>query len=201
MDPLNFLQAGLPAADFLAAAGEASAQSAQSGELVEITDKFGLKPSLLVAQGINFVLVMVVLWKFAIKPVTETMEERQKKIADGLQYADEMKAQLAAAERERSEKLKEAASESQRILAESRDQAKEVLDQKTQEASAQAETILRKAREAAEQERQQLLAEARKEVGQLVVATSSRVLDRELSDEERDRFANTAARELASTES
>ena len=48
-------------------------------------------------------------YKFAVKPITATLDERQQKIADGLQYAEEMKVQLAAAERERAEKIKEAA--------------------------------------------------------------------------------------------
>jgi len=148
---------------------------------------------------INFCLVALVLYKFAVKPIVATLDERQQKIADGLQYAEEMKAQLAAAERERAEKIKTAAVDAQKILTESREQSKEMIEQKTQEAAAQAEAIIRKASEAAELERQKMLADVRQEVARLVVATSSKVLSRDLSDAEKQTFSDSAAKELAST--
>ncbi len=178
--------------------GEA-ATPAEADKLTMITDKFGVKLPTLIAQMINFCLVALVLYKFAVKPIVATLDERQQKIADGLQYAEEMKAQLAAAERERAEKIKTAAVDAQKILTESREQSKEMIEQKTQEAAAQAEAIIRKASEAAELERQKMLADVRQEVARLVVATSSKVLSRDLSDAEKQTFSDSAAKELAST--
>ena len=177
--------------------GEA-ATPAEADKLTMITDKFGVKLPTLIAQMINFCLVALVLYKFAVKPIVATLDERQQKIADGLQYAEEMKAQLAAAERERAEKIKTAAVDAQKILTESREQSKEMIEQKTQEAAAQAEAIIRKASEAAELERQKMLADVRQEVARLVVATSSKVLSRDLSDAEKQTFSDSAAKELAS---
>ena len=130
----------------------------------------------------------------AVKPVAKTLDERQQKIADGLQYAEEMKTQLAEAERERAEKIKEAAQEAQRILSEAREQSKEMIEQKTQEAAAQAEAIIRKASEATELERQKMLSDVRQEVARLVVATTSTVLSKELSDADKQSFSDAAAK-------
>ena len=177
--------------------GEA-ATSAEVDKLTMITDKFGVKLPTLIAQMINFCLVALVLYKFAVKPIVATLDERQQKIADGLQYAEEMKAQLAAAERERAEKIKQAAVDAQKILTESREQSKEMIEQKTQEAAAQAEAIIRKASEATELEHQKMLSDVRQEVARLVVATSSKVLSRDLSDAEKQTFSDSAAKELAS---
>jgi len=173
----------------------------EKNKLTRITDKFGVTWPTLVAQMVNFCLVAFVLYKFAVKPVVATLDERQQKIADGLQYAEEMKTQLAEAERERAEKVKEAAIEAQRILSESREQSKEMIEQKTQEASAQAEAIIRKASEATELERQKMLSDVRQEVARLVVATSSKVLSRDLSDAEKQTFSDSAAKELAGAHS
>jgi len=181
----------------VASHGEA-ATPAEADKLTMITDKFGVKLPTLIAQMINFCLVALVLYKFAVKPIVATLDERQQKIADGLQYAEEMKAQLAAAERERAEKIKTAAVDAQKILTESREQSKEMIEQKTQEAAAQAEAIIRKASEATELERQKMLADVRQEVARLVVATSSKVLSRDLSDAEKQTFSDSAAKELAS---
>ncbi|MEM8867894.1 MAG: F0F1 ATP synthase subunit B [Verrucomicrobiota bacterium] len=179
-------------------AGEAAAEG---NVISEIAGKFGVKWSTLIAQMINFGLVALVLYFLAVKPVAKTLDERQQKIADGLQYAEEMKTQLAEAERECSEKIKEAAVEAQHLLGEAREQSKAMIEQKTQEAAAQAEAIIRKASEATENERQKMLSDVRQEVARLVVATSSKVLSRELSDSEKTTYADSAAKELAGTAS
>lgn len=180
-----------------AAAPEAVVAEGEGGIISEIAGQFGVTWPTLIAQMINFVLVAIVLYKFAVKPIAATLDERQQKIADGLQYAEEMKAQLAAATRERDEKIKEAAADAQRILTESREQSKEMIEKKTQEAAAQAEAIIRKATEATEQERKKMLSDVRQEVARLVVATSSKVLSRDLSDAEKSTFSESAAKELA----
>ncbi|WP_269524096.1 F0F1 ATP synthase subunit B [Coraliomargarita parva] len=169
----------------------------EGSKLTMITEKFGVEVPTLIAQMVNFCLVAFVLYKFAVKPIAATLDERQQKIADGLQYAEEMKTQLAEAERERAEKVKEAAQEAQRILSEARAQSKELIEQKTQEAAAQAEAMIRKAGEATELERQKMLSDVRQEVARLVVATSSKVLSRELSDSEKTTYSDAAAKELA----
>lgn len=177
------------------------AEETAAKDIVKIADKFGVSLPTLIAQMVNFCLVALALYYFAIKPVSKTLDERQQKISDGLQYAEEMKVQLAEAERERAAKVKEAAEEAQRILSEAREQSKELLEKKTQEAAAQVEAMIRKASEAAEMERQKMLSEVRQEVARLVVATSAKVLDRDLSDTEKQTFSVSAAKELAITDS
>ena len=171
---------------------------AKDTKFTMITKKFGVDLATLIAQMVNFCIVALVLYKFAVKPIAATLDERQQKIADGLQYAEEMKVQLATAERERAEKIKEASVEAQRILTESREQSKEMIEQKTQEATAQAEAIIRKASEATELERQKMLTDVRQEVARLVVTTSAAVLSRDLSDAEKQTFSDSAAKELSS---
>lgn len=168
-----------------------------AGLVAEIAGQFGVSLQTLVAQVVNFLIVAIALYFFAVKPVVATLDQRQKTIADGLQYAEDMKVQLAKAEQERAETIKKATLEAQRILAEARDQAKDLLDRKTNEAAAKAESIIHKAHEAIDVERNKMLSEVRQEVARLVVATSGKVLSRELSDQERSRFGEVAARELA----
>jgi len=170
----------------------------EEGKLEAIAGKFGVTWPTLIAQMVNFIIVAVVLYKFAVKPIASTLDERQQKISEGLQYAEEMKTQLAEAERERNEKIKEAAQQAQTILSEAREQSKDLIEQKTQEAAAQAEAMIRKASEATELERQKMLSDVRQEVARLVVATSGKVLERELSDAEKSTYSDAAAKELAS---
>ena len=188
----------IAAPDAVTGTMEGSQEVAADNKITMITDKFGVSVPTLIAQMFNFCCVAIVLYIFAVRPISTTLEERQQKISDGLQYAEEMKTQLAEAERERTEKVKQAAIGAQKILAEAREQSKEMIEVKTQEAAAQAEAIIRKASEATELERQKMLADVRQEVARLVVATSSKVLSRDLSDAEKSTFSESAAKELAS---
>ena len=188
----------LPLFSLVADAASATPDAVEgANKLTMITEKFGVELPTLIAQMVNFALVAFVLYKFVVRPISETLDDRQQKIADGLQYAEEMKVQLAAAERERAEKIKEAATEAQKILAESRELSKKMVEDKAQEATAHAEASIRKAHEATELERQKMLSDVRHEVARLVVKTSSVVLDRDLSSDEKEQFSNSAASELA----
>jgi len=175
---------------------------ASIGEIVEgfvaIFQNYGLKPAELLAQIINFCIVAFLLYRFAFKPVLQTMDERQQKISDGLQYAEEMKAKLADAEKEHAATLQKAQQEAQGIVSEARDQAKAFLDKQTQEATAKSEEMIKKAQEAIELERKQMLVEVRQEVTELVIATTSKVLAKELSDADKTQFSKAAAQELSS---
>ena len=176
---------------------EAISEGAEDGMVEAIAKKFKVSWPTLIAQMINFLIVAFILNKFAIKPILKTYDERQKKIADGLQYAEEMRAQLLEAEKERHEKIKEAAAEAQKILREARGQSKALLEQKVQEASLQAESLIRKAGEATELERQKMLTEVKQEVARLVVETTAIVLDKELSVSDREKYANSATDNLS----
>jgi F-type H+-transporting ATPase subunit b len=180
-----------------AGADLASNNGSNEGAFEAIVNEFGLDTPLLVAQAINFLIVAYVIWRFGFKRILGTMEEREKTIASGLQYAEEVKIKLADTERQHEETLKEASAEAQQTLASAREQAKAFEDQLRKDAVARAEDIVRKASEQMELERQTMVAEAKKEFAKLVVDTSAKVLDRELGDEEKIRFGETAAKEIA----
>ena len=73
---------------------------AQHGNpITMLAGQFGVDFPFLAAQVLNFGIVALILYQFAFKPVLATLDQRQKKISDGLQYAEEMKKRLADAEK------------------------------------------------------------------------------------------------------
>ena len=82
--------------------------------LTKIPQDFGINLPSILAQMVSFARRAFVLWKFAFKPVLATLDERQQKIASGLQYAEEMKAKLEAAQQASDAQLKEAQVKAQR---------------------------------------------------------------------------------------
>lgn len=178
------------------AAAEATGSQESANQILQIFNHFGLDIRFLLAQIVNFGIVAFLLYKFAFKPVLATIEERQKKISDGLQYAEEMKIKLADAEKEHAATLQKAQQEAQIILGEARETAKLYLDKQTEAAAGKSEEIIAKAKEAIELERNKMLTEVRGEVVRLVIDTTSKVLTKDLSEDERSRFSKSAAEEL-----
>jgi F-type H+-transporting ATPase subunit b len=163
-----------------------------------LLEKFGVEWKYVVWQIVSFVIVLVVLYKFGIKPVTATMEERNRKIGDGLRHAEEMQAKLAAAQQESATIVKKANAEASRIVDDARKSAKDFLDKQTQEATAKSAELLAKAQQAIELEHKKMLADARSEIARLVVTTTERVLAKKLSDADRAAYNEAAGRELTS---
>lgn len=161
-----------------------------------LVEKFGLEPKYILIQAFSFLIVMAVLYRFAIKPTIATMEERAVKIGAGLKYAEEMQAKLAAAQQESAAIVKKSQVEASRIVDDARHTAKDYLDKQTREAAAKASEIMSKAQQAIELEQKKMLADARSEIARLVVITTERVLAQKLSDTERAAYNEAAAREL-----
>jgi F-type H+-transporting ATPase subunit b len=176
-----------------------AAEAVHGGEpsgLTKITDSFGISVPFILAQIVNFSIVAFILWKFAFKPVLATLDERQRKIADGLRYADEMKAKLEATQQETAAILKQASNDATRIVDEARRSAKDYLDRQTQETATKVNDMIAKGRQALELEQRKMMADARTEIARLVIVTTERVLARKLSDADRSSYNESAAREL-----
>ena len=162
-----------------------------------ILEEFGVDTPLLIAQAINFVIVAFVIWQFAIKKILLTIDEREKKIADSLKNAEKIKLELEATEKQQNETLQEASLEAKKTVATAQEQAKSYIEAQKEEARKQAEEIVEKARSAMELERQRVLNDAREEIASLVILTTSKVLQRELGDDEKSRFSESAAKEIS----
>ena len=162
-----------------------------------IVEKFGVDTPLLIAQAINFVIVAFVIWQFALKKILLTIDEREKKIADSLKNAEKIKLELEATEKQQNETLQEASLEAKKTVASAQEQAKSYIEAQKEEARKQAEEIVEKARSAMELERQRVLNDAREEISSLVILTTSKVLQRELGDDEKSRFSESAAKEIS----
>lgn len=161
-----------------------------------LATRFGVEWPYFVSQVFSFAVVAFLLYRFAFKPVLATIGERQKGIAAGLRYAEEMKAKLADAEKQHAAELRKGALEAQKIIDEARITAKQVIERESQQATEKAQQIVAKAEEAIELDRRKIMAEARNEIARLVAVTAAHVLDKELTSDERQRYADSAAREM-----
>ncbi len=161
-----------------------------------IVETFGIDWPMLIAQAINFLIVAIVIWKFAFKNVLSTIKEREKQISDSLKNADRIKLELEETEKQQQQTLQDASLEAKKTISSAQEQAKALIESQKDDARKQAEEIIAKAKVAMEQERERVLLEAREEIASLVVLTATKVLSKDLSEEEKEKFSSRATKEL-----
>jgi F-type H+-transporting ATPase subunit b len=175
--------------------------AAEGGEstnvIVAVAKQFGVAWPQFLAQCVSFLIVAGVLYKFAYKPVQTVLEERRKKIADGLANAEKMTQELSKAQGKAEEILNAANTQAGKMLEEARAAAARVQESETQKAIAAANNIVTTTRQALEAERARMLAELRREVGRLVVNTTAKVTGKVLTPGDQQRLTEEANRHLA----
>src|SRR5271166_1243220 len=151
--------------------------------LSKVADQFGVTWPNLIAQVVLFAIVYLVLKRFAFKPVIAMLEERRRRIEEGQINAENIKKQLADAQAKYEEILAKANADAQRLLEEVRASGDRLADQKAQEAMAL--------------ERDHLMAQMKRELGRLVVDTTTRVTGKILTPEDQQRISEETARQIA----
>src|ERR1700733_12203729 len=160
-------------------------------------ESLGLDWRILIAQTISFSIVFFVLWKFAYGPIFNMLQARREKIAEALANAEKIKGDVAKTEAERQKILADAGDKANKLIDDARQAAARVRETETQKATAAAEQIVVKAREAATQERAQMLASLKREVGRLVLQTTSTVTGKILTADDQKRLAEETEKQLS----
>ena len=177
----------------------AAETEAADGNIVEtITTTFQIHWWTLFCQLVNFLIVCLVLKKFAYRPVMDLLEQRRKRIADGEAKLAEVEEQIAASEKRTQEAIQEANERAKRLVEEAKESAVAIGEKKAQEAAAEARAILAKAEEAARSERDKMHAALKKEFGRLVASTTAQVTGKVLTDEDQKRINEEALAEVDS---
>lgn len=173
------------------------AVAASEGQVTQIARTFGVDWQHLGAQIISFSIVCAVLYKFAYRRILAVLEQRREQIAQGIANAEKIKAELDKTETQRQDVMAQAHVQSARFLEEGRAAAARVQQEEIAKATAAAEQIMAKAREAAARDHELMLAELKREVGHLVVATTAAVIGKVLTPEDQQRLAEEAAKQVA----
>ncbi len=173
------------------------ADAGGGNQIEQIARTFGVDWPQLIAQVISFCIVCALLNRFAYRPVLAMLKERRRQIADGLANAEKIKADLARSEAHRQEILAQVKAQATKLIEEARGAAALVQEQETKKAIAAAEQIMVRAREAAERDHERMLAELKREVGRLVVQTTSVVIGNILTPDDQQRLAAATAKIVA----
>lgn len=166
--------------------------------VTETAQSFGFDLKIFLSQVVSFIIVALLLKRFAYKPILAVLEERRQRIAEGLLNAEKIKQQLAEAEQRYQEILAKGNAEAQKMIDEARASAGVIAERKQQEAIVAAEQIMAKAREASTLEHERTMSQLKRELGRLVIDTTAKVTGKVLTSDDQRRLQEEASRQVAS---
>ena len=134
----------------------------------------------LVSNLINFTILLIVLRLFLYKPVLRLLDERKRRIQEGLDQAAQAASQASASEQEAREAIEQAQSEARELVAQAQQNAAQLRAQLEERARADAEQIVERAREEVRVERDQAIEQLRREFADLTITAAERVMRQSL---------------------
>ena len=147
-----------------------------------IIETFHLDVKLLVAQIINFAVVLAVLYWLVFKPLLKTMEERSKKVAKSLVDAKKIEEQLALTQADYQKEIVQAKKEASLILEQARARADETKKEMIVRVKEEIGLMVNQQKAKLEQEKAVVLKEIRQDVAGLVIKTVEKVLNKKLDE-------------------
>ena len=147
----------------------------------------------LIAQILNFLVLLAILAKFAYKPLLKAMDDRRNRIINDLDSAEQTRLDAEALKEQYAEQLAGARQEATEIVNKANQIAQNLHDELVEQARVEQEALMANAKERIEQEKQQALLDIRSEVIKLSTLIAGKIVNQKLnSDKDQTLVANTA---------
>jgi len=143
----------------------------------------GISLPTLLAQIINFVILLVLMYLVAYRPIMRMFDERSRKIKESMEQTEFIKEQAAHAEEEAEKRIEAASKEGQEMVSRAVRTGEERRQQAQQEAKQDAESLVARARTEIQRERDEAIDELRREFADLTIMAAEKVIDRSLDKE------------------
>src|SRR5690242_7562647 len=140
-----------------------------------ILSTFGIDWRLLAIQAFNFALLMFGLWYFLYGPLMKTLEERRRKVAQGVVDAQRAQQKLKEVESERATKLADAGREADQIISHARASGNARERDMLQHAEVAAASVLQEAEAQAKEMKDRAILESKEEVAKMIVLGMEKV--------------------------
>lgn len=144
-------------------------------------------PSEIVLGFIAFIILLFVLWKFAVPRFEKLYQERVEKIEGGIEKAEKAQAEAEQAKQRYEAQLADARSEAAKIRDDARLEGEQIREQLKAEAQAEADRIVASGHAQLQAQKQQIVAQLRGDLGRQSVDLASRIVGESLEDETRRR--------------
>lgn len=141
-------------------------------------------PGLFFMQAIILLILIVLMGKFAWKPILKSLDEREIGIKNAIEAAEEAKKEMAKLNAENEKILAEARIERDKVLKQAKEAADRMIAEAREKASSEGDRLVANAKEAIENEKKAALTEVKNQVAILSIEIAEKILRKELSSKE-----------------
>jgi len=142
---------------------------------------------------IVFSLLLIILKKYAWKPILTAVDERNKSIEDALSAADKAKEEILALNTDNERILIEAKKERDLLLKEGREIKESIINEAKDKAKLEADKILITAKEQINNEKMKAIIELKNQVAEMSIDIAEKILKYELTDKNKQKELITEA--------
>lgn len=166
---------------------------------MDILEKFGVDPILLVAQIVNFLIILFILKKFLYKPILELLNKRKITIKEGLKQAEEARLKLEKIIIEEKQILKNAQLQARKIIEDARQESVDTAREIHEGSKKQTEKMLNDARAQMAREFQQTEKRLAVNVSKIAVSFLQKSLEKFFSGKEQEKVMVEALKQIKKT--
>ena len=166
---------------------------------MDLIHKLGIDWKLIIAQIINFAILLFILYKFVYHPVLAMLDKRSRMIAKGLEDAKKSEELLKNIEEERIAKLNEAERKVGALLNQAKVDAETMKKSIVEEANRQSEDMLKRAQFQIAEEKEKIVEEAKREVVDYAIIVAGKVLEKEFDSTHQKKLTDAVLKEMQST--
>ncbi len=163
---------------------------------MEALGKLGIHPLLLIAQIVNFIILLWLLNRFLYKPILKLFKDRSTKIEEGIKTAEDLKKQATESEVKQKAYIEEAKKEAHRIV----EQATKLGDDEKKKivalANDEAKKIVEKTMAEIDHEKKNIMADIKKEVGEMVVSLSLAMVKKTIDEKTQRQLLQDAVKDV-----
>lgn len=164
---------------------------------MQILTDFGINPILLLAQIVNFLILLFILQRILFKPLMKVLDLRKEKIATSLKEAEQIKEELAKAEQTSREIIEKASLKADQLVIEAKEVAQKLREEGSTAAKAEAEKIFKKSQDNIDLEKEKMRDSLRRELMEVVVLATEKIMGKSLSTQEKEELTHKSLKELS----
>lgn len=161
---------------------------------MDAISSLGIDWRALVAQAINFTILLLILRYFLYNPIVEMLENRRNKIAKGLEDAEQAQKQLEEADFEAKKKINQAQQRAQDIIKNAREESTKEASEIINQAKDKSKEIIDLAKNQSELEKQKIVDKAKSELGEIVLLATERIIEQKPEADEIEKILQKVAK-------
>lgn len=154
----------------------------------ELINALGLDWKMLIAQLVNFAILVAVLYFFAYKPILKMLNKRSEKIEKSVKKADEVEKLLTKTDESYRQKMTETQNKADQIIDKTKAEAEKYRQEQLGKAREEAEAIVADAKKSLGTEKEKIVSEIKVDIKDLVLEASRKVLQREVNEEDNQKL-------------